>query len=184
MNEPLGSLILKATRELGLSTHKEIAEFLGVSLRTVQRNSHQGGVSYPEHYSAIVQALHPRNSALAQRIADALHKTLPELGVELPPPPPPPAPVVVAPPPRPPPVIVLPPPPPPAPPPPSSKVTRAHADAVICAAAEALGVAPRDARPLVEAIFTRVRDFDINLSLIVPLLAARPVEQAKVQGKR
>jgi hypothetical protein len=161
MATPVLPLILEATRQL-LLTQRQLAKLTGVSLRTLQRT---GGFTQPKHYAALIQALYPRNPALAAQIAAAIGKSLPELGVQ------PPSPPAVA-------ALVPPPAPPPGPPSPP-RATRAHAEAVICAAADALNIVPREARPIVATIFARVRDLEVDLNTLTPLLAPAAVEPAK-----
>jgi hypothetical protein len=142
----------QACRELKLF-QKGVAQLLGVPVRTVQRHPATGGLSQTEHYAKLVRAIHPRNPTLAAQIATAIGKSLPELGIH-------PAPTAVS--------APLPPP----------RATQAHAEAVVCAAADAIGVVPRDVRPIVAAIFSCARKLDVDLSSLTALLAEHPVKQS------
>ena len=146
------ALILKAMTELQLN-QQGLAELIGVSVRTLQRNIAFGGLTRQAHYERLVQALHARNPALAADIAASVNSSLPQLGVHTP-------------------ATALPPP----------KATRAHAEAVVCAAADAMALVPRDARPAVAAIFSRVVELEVDLpSLVALLIEPQAAPKAKVQ---
>jgi hypothetical protein len=98
-----------------------------------------------DHYHKIIRALYPKNPDLAARIAAKLGGTLADYGVT--------GPAAAGPPP---------------------KATRTHAEALICAAADAMDKVPRDARPIVSAIFAHVRDLGVDLPSLVELLAEKP----------
>jgi hypothetical protein len=149
-------LIGQAYKELGF-IQKDLPDFFGVSLRTVQRYGHTYGISSFRDYAKLVQALYPRNPALAAQIAAMVGKSLSDLGVQLPPPPDP---------------APLPPP----------RATLVHAEAVLCAAADAVGLVPRDVRPIVAAIFSRVRALDVDLPSLTALLAELSSAPAKTSN--
>ncbi len=142
-------LIQKGRSVLGVN-QVGLAELLGVSVRTVQRHERDGGLSWHGDHQTFLQALHPRDPALAAEIAAALGRPLADYGIQAPVE----APVAT-----------------PVGPPPPSRATRAHADSVVCAAADAFGIVPRDARPIVAAILTRVQELNVELASLVPLIA-------------
>jgi len=167
MAASLVQLVYKGCAELAWG-QKDVAEALGISVRTLQRRASSAGFADAADYQKLVQPLHARNPALAGEIAAALGRSLAELGVHVPPRP---APAAATPP------AAAPRAQSPAPPP--AKATRAHAEAVICAAADALGVVPREARPIVATIFSRIRDLEIDLTTLTPLLAHPPADATK-----
>jgi hypothetical protein len=169
----------RARVAVGNVTQAELGEKLGVSKRTAQRYSDKG---VPPHYlKELARLVHPFDVALAAEIAGSMGHTLESLGVVAPPAPaPPPVVVVEAPPPPPPP----PPPLPPPPPPPDGIV-----DAVVCAAAEAMEMMPRDVRPGLLAAFKRAREIGVTVDMVERvLLASIPAPQVTVAvapaGKR
>ena len=136
-------LIIAAQHELFLD-QQQLADLIGVSKRTVQRHTAFGGLPTLEDGHKLIVALHPKNPALAARLATALGTTLPALGIRSPAAPPPP-------------------------PPPAKE---GDADSVVCAAADALEIVPRDARPVVAAIFARALALEVDLMSLAKLLAA------------
>ncbi|MHB1845965.1 MAG: hypothetical protein ACYCWW_14160 [Deltaproteobacteria bacterium] len=159
MNGNLAGLVLQATKVLGMN-QRDLATFLGVSVRTVQRHAYAGGIGYPSEYEKLLRALYPKDPALAGQIAHAIGRDLTAMGIS---PPPQPAPA-----------------PQPAPLPPRPAVRPEHVDAVLCAAADAIGVLPRDARPMVAAIFARVRDLGpLDVDALVARLADGPSATSK-----
>jgi hypothetical protein len=154
-----GTFFERSRLALGIGTQAELGEKLGVSKRTAQRYSDTG---VPQHYLRdLARLVHPADAKLAAEIAGSMGHTLESLGVVLPPPPaPPPVVVVEAAPPR-------PPPPPPPPPPPDGIV-----DAVVCAAAEAMEMMPRDVRPGLLAAFKRAREIGVTVDMVERVLLA------------
>ncbi|MGH7297063.1 MAG: hypothetical protein ACRELB_19150 [Polyangiaceae bacterium] len=94
--------------------------------------------------------VYPHDASLAAQVAAAMGTNLVALGIARPP---------------------APPPPPPPPPPPAGDVV----DAVVCAAADAIDVTPREVRPALMAAFTRARR--LGLSVV-------DVEKALGEGAR
>jgi hypothetical protein len=80
MAENLVMLIMEARGKLRLD-NQGLARLLGVSLRTVERHSRQGGVSSPDALHKLVRALHPVDPALAARLAEAGGANLVMLGL-------------------------------------------------------------------------------------------------------
>jgi DNA-binding XRE family transcriptional regulator len=127
-----------------------LAERMGVSRRTGQRwNAGRGPVGTDIHKMARI--VYPADPTLAAEIAAAGGVTLEALGV-IPPAPPPPPP--------------LPAPVPQAPPPPPDRVV----DAVVCAAAEAMQVAPQTVRPALLAAFSCAGELGLTLGDVVRVL--------------
>lgn len=158
-SDPMAStthvLLMQARSELGLN-QRTLAKLLGVSMRTVQRHEDDGGLPiWGGHHAKLLKALHPRNPALASQIAAAHGKTLADYGIQE---------VATG-------------------PQPPARATRMHADSVICAAADAFGIVPRDARPLVHAILTRVQELNVELGSLLPLIRADAEGEAKA-GKK
>ncbi len=138
-------LVHEACRQLSLN-QKGLAELLGVTPRTLQRNTFNAGLSGHVHYAALVRALHPHNPELAEQIATTGGYSLAALGIH---PPRPAAPSA----------------------PPPVQPTRAHVDSVLNAAADALGMVPKDAKPIVAAIFARVQELHVDVGALLPMLA-------------
>jgi hypothetical protein len=162
------ALIEQACGEF-LWNQKDIARVIGVSLRTIQRRSGKGYIHHNWEHHRFIQAVHARNPMLADQLAVSIGTTLEALGLApLPvpkPPPPPPA-------------------PPPLPPPGPPAARREHADAVVSAAADALNLVPREARPIVAAIFARISDLEVDLPGLVKLLKGDGAAAAKPLPKK
>jgi transcriptional regulator with XRE-family HTH domain len=145
MARPFPVLSLEARAALHMS-QREFAGAVGSSLRTVQRweTRRSEPASFQIH-----------------RVADAVRPHDPELAAELdelaprPTPPPPPVPQVLAPP--------LPPPPPPPPPLPATVLL----DSVVCAAAEAMTLAPQALRPALLAAFARAKEAGLSMEAVI-----------------
>ncbi len=153
------SLVLAAQRVLGLN-QRQLAESLdpiGASLRSVQRWATGESRTPDNHLHELARRVYPHDRELAANLAAAGVSSLEELGIVRPPAPP-------APPPRPAPVQ---PPPPPPPLPPVEEII----DAIVCAAAEAIDVAPRDIRPALLAAFTRGRKLGLTMAQAEAALA-------------
>ncbi len=161
-------IVNEVRRELGLHINRELAEFLGISLRTVQRYIYDGGVSSPRDCEKLIAAVYPKNETLASRLAATIGTDLVKLGLK--PPTPPPAPVAQAP--R---QSLLAPEPPRLPP-----ATDAHADAVVCAVADLLEQPPAAVRHIVAAAFGRALELGVDQEGLARLLAAgRPAPPGK-----
>jgi transcriptional regulator with XRE-family HTH domain len=125
------------------TTQKELGRQIGISRRTAQRWASSGTPAW--YLPELARAVHPADPALAQEIAAAAGTTLEALGVIAPPPPPPP----------------------PAPPAPHPSIV----DAVVCAAAEAMDLPPREVRPGLYAAIVRARELGLALDKIEQALA-------------
>jgi hypothetical protein len=146
------ALVMEARRTLGLWTQPAFARFLGVSTRTVQRHPGSAGVPMGAHHEKIVRALHPVNPQLAKQLAIASRLDLVVMGLE-------PATVTKP---------VLP------------SATREHATLVVCAAADALNMVPRDVRPVLANIFSNARALGVDMDSLAKLLS----EGESAKGKR
>ncbi|HEY8040968.1 MAG TPA: helix-turn-helix transcriptional regulator [Polyangiaceae bacterium] len=151
-------LLLTLSRETLSLTQQELADLVRSSLRTVQRWEGRRGSPSPDELHALADAVRPRDHALAS-----------ELDAWAPRPAPPPAPVA---PPSAQPAPLLPAPAaamsPPSPPVPA----RVLVDSVVCAAAEAMTLAPQAIRPAVLAAFSRARDAGLTPEAVVAVLSA------------
>ena len=153
---PPFSLVLAAKQTLHL-TNQEMAQRLGMSLRTFQRNIATGGLRDDEDVETLVRAVHPKDPALAAKLAQASGRSVEAMGLV------------------------------PAATRPASSHDGAtgcqhpilaaarseHADAVVYAAADALEVAPGAIRAAVAAAFTRAHELGVSLETLAPLLAAK-----------
>ena len=157
-----GKLAVIAARELPLAErehalrledvdHDGGAELVGSSLRTVQRWSAGHGAPYSGDIAKLAAAVHPRDPELARRLAAAAGQTLESLGIVVPPPPPP---VQVA--------------------PERSPLMPLLVEAVVAAAAEALDVSPRVARPAVLAAIERAKAAELSLDDRLSVLRPPP----------
>jgi hypothetical protein len=150
--EPQSLLLVRAQHALG-DTQQSLGKRLGVSKRTMTR--WQGGRTSPGKVALGRTAVlvHPKDPALAATLANAAGTTLELLGIA--PPPAPPRPL------------------PPAPP-------RRLADAVLCAAAEAMDVSPRAVRPALIAAFACARELGMSVEAFESALApAAPAKRAR-----
>jgi len=137
------AFFLLACHALG-SSQKDLGEKLGVSRRTAQRYSRSG---VPFHLMPdLARLVYPHDDSLASDIARGAGQTLESLGLVKPPPAKPPAP-----------------PPPPSPP-------EGVVDAVVCAAAEAMEMMPRDVRPGLLAALVRAREIGVPIDLVERVL--------------
>jgi hypothetical protein len=133
-------LFTHASMVLG-KNQREIADLLGVSLRTSQRMAVGRSSLGVNHLRELAGHVYPHDRELAAELAAAGGATLEWLGLVAPPPPqPPPMPPVQA-----------------APPPPFRPPPEQLIDAVVCAAAEAHDVMPREIRGALLAAFSRAR---------------------------
>jgi transcriptional regulator with XRE-family HTH domain len=142
-------LVSEARRLLRLN-QRGLAELVGCSVRTVQRNSWTGGIGYSGHYATLIRAVHPQSPDLAARLAQATGHDLDALGLTTAPDLRPVA------------------------------ARREHADAIVAAAADVLDVSPKSVRPAIAAAFTLARELNVGLDTLAPLLAAaKPAAPAK-----
>jgi hypothetical protein len=148
----------RARVALGNVTQAELGEKLGVSKRTAQRYSDKG--VQPHYLKELARLVYPFDAVLAAEIAGSMGHTLESLGVVVPPPPAPP------------PVVVVEAPPPPLPPPPPPPPPDGIVDAVVCAAAEAMEMMPRDVRPALLAAFKRAREIGVTVDMVERVLHA------------
>jgi len=151
-------LINDARDALNLHTNVDLAKFLGVSRRSVQRYSHTGGLPSGIHVAKLVRALYPVNQQLATTIGNAYRIDLTDLeprpwltaaGLS--------APVTPA----------------------VPAATREHVTEVILVACDALNLPPREVRPALAAIFTQVRSLGVDLDQLTRLLAGEPRSKAQ-----
>jgi hypothetical protein len=150
MSDPTAFLVREARIAMGLHSDQAFADFLGVSRRTVQRHAHTSGVPQGDGHSRLLRALHPLNPQLAQQLALALGKNLVQMGLEAPAPPRgAPQPLK----------------------PTRPEARREHAALVVVAAADALGMPPREARPVLAAIFSEARATGVDMDQLAKLLA-------------
>jgi hypothetical protein len=162
MATPLPLLLTLSRQTLHLN-QLELANLLRTSLRSVQRWEGKRGDPYHHQIQELADAVRPHDPDLASQI---------DVWAPRPAPPPPPA-LVPAPtesagPP------VLPPPAPPAPPPSPPVPAGVLVDSVVCAAAEAMALAPQATRPAVLAAFARARDAGLTMDAVIGVLAPPP----------
>jgi len=146
MASHLAVLFTRCRLALG-ETQVGLGAKLGVARRTSQRWAAQGVPTY--HLPKLAALVYPRDAKLAAEVAAAAGTTLERLGL-----------VASTP--------VAPPAAPAAPPTPPT----AMVDAVVCAAADALNVLPRDARPGVYAAFARAAEIGTSIEFVTRVLAA------------
>jgi hypothetical protein len=106
--------------------------------------------------------VHPLDAQLAAVLAATMGSTLEGLGVVRPPPPP------------------LPPPAPAPPPPPPAGVV----DAVVCAAAEAMELTPRDVRLGLHAAFSRAQEIGLSVDVVVRALESKLPAAKATEGPK
>jgi hypothetical protein len=123
---------------------------MGVSRRTGQRWETGRSDPSPNQIRKLAGMVYPADPDLAAQLAAAAGTTLVALGLVKPPAPPPP-------------------PPAPAPPPPPVEDV---VDSIVCAAADAMSVLPRDVRPALLAAFTRARRLGIGIEAVEKALGA------------
>lgn len=128
-------LLIEARRTLVLS-REELGRLLQRSKRTVGRMEIGQSAIDAEEFHQLARSVHPHDAALAEELARAGNTTLLDLGVV----------------PSSPPVVMGP-------------VVPSHllVDAVVCAAADALNVAPESVRASVLAAFRRARELHMTL---------------------
>ncbi len=134
MARPFLTLVYEARRQLAY-TNRAFAELTGVSLRTVERHAHNGGIANHIQTRTLVTALHPKDPALAAELAESAGTTLAALGLEAP-----------------------------QTEPDASLVRPEHADSVLVAAANALDLSPEAVRPAVAAAFSRALALGVSFA--------------------
>jgi hypothetical protein len=148
--------VVKAQLALHLN-QKQLGDLMGSSQRTVQRWCAGHGSPYPPQVTRLAAAVHPRDPDVARRLAAAIGQTLESLGVVAPPTP---APVAA--------------------PPPPSPFTPLLVEAVVSAAAEALDVSPRLARPAVLAAVERAKAAGLSVDdLLAGLRPPAPGDRSR-----
>jgi hypothetical protein len=152
--------LMKAQLTLHLN-QQQLADLLGSSLRTVQRWYARRSTMYPQDVSRLAAAVHPVDPDLARRLAACIGQTPESLGIvppaASPPPPSPPA------------AAALPQAAAGAPGVPS-RLRPVLVEAVVAAAAEALDVSPRVARPAVLAAMERAKTADLAIDDLLAVL--------------
>jgi DNA-binding XRE family transcriptional regulator len=151
--------IIEAQKRLGLN-QEALGKLVGVSRKTVSRWFGGGSDPSPQAALTMIRALHPAHRDVAARLAKHLSTTLDALGLPAPAPPPKAA------------SLPLPPPlasPPPRPFPPAHLVV----ESVVCAAADAQGLAPSAVRPLVQAAFARARGLGVTIAEVDDALSGK-----------
>ncbi len=150
-------------RRLLQVNQRELGELLGLSSRTIQRWDKSGSFQ-PYHLPEMARAVHPKDPALAARIAALVGRTLEDLGLA-------PGPALPA-----------PPPPHPASHPLSPEMKAHLVDAVVCAAADALSLPPASARPALVAAFRKAADVKLTMADVLAVLAPPPTPLAPRRG--
>jgi len=138
--------VVRAQLALHLN-QKKLGDLMLSSQRTVQRWYAGRGWPSPSQVTRLVVAVHPREPDTARRLATAIGETLESLGVVAPPAP---APVETS--------------------PEPSPLLPFLVESVIAAAAEALDVSPRVARPAVLAAFERAKAVTLTVDDLVAVL--------------
>jgi hypothetical protein len=146
-NRSTSELVARAQFALGM-THRQFGEALGSSERTSLRWASSGASVTLSQLRRLAALTHPRDAALAAEIAEAASETLVSLGIVAPPPPAPPVPPV-----------------------PARLAPHWIADLVVCAAADALGVAPAATRGALVAAFTRAAELKLSVAEVLEALA-------------
>jgi hypothetical protein len=152
------NVIYQARMALGLWQQVDFARFLGVSARTVARHASSAGIPLGNGHEKLVRALHPNHPELAAKLAASCRLDLGALGLRPTAPEKNPQPAAAVP------------------------ATHAHATLVVCAAADALNMVPRDVRPVLATIFGHARSLGVDLEGLAKLLeegAAKPQSHSK-----
>jgi hypothetical protein len=145
-----GELLFEINKVLHLN-HRELADFLGISRRTMQRVYSGGSVLGGGNLKQLAVAIHPTNPELAARVAQRASTTLQALGLVAASPPTMAAPGAVQP----------------------VKVATPHprlADSVVYVAADILDLAPRAVRPAMLAAFRRAHELGLTVEMITAAL--------------
>lgn len=172
MRHPAVGLTLEA-RSLLLLGQRSLGDLLGLSRRTIQR--WDAGKSSPASWelAKLATVVHPRDADLAAKLAASAGTTLEALGLAIPPPAAvEPAPAIA-----------------PQGPPPLSP--RHLVDVVVCAAAEALNVAPPAVRPVLLAAFRKAREVGLKVEDVegvlgppTPAPGDRPAGARRAKNRR
>ncbi len=134
-------LVVLAQQALHMG-QRELAEHLGSSQRTASRWAANQASPSERQFEQLAREVHPRDPELASMLARAAGTDITKLVT--------------------PPVAPSPPPKPP--------TTMFHADAIVCAAADAMGVAPSVVRPAVAAAIARAKAMGVALEDVAPFL--------------
>jgi hypothetical protein len=153
--EQLIQTVIQGQQSLHLN-QAGLADVMGSSLRTVQRWYAERSTPTPDEVVRLVREVHPVDGALAGRLAAGIGQTLESLGVVAPPPPPT-SPSIPSP----------------------TASARLFADAVVAAAAEALDVSPRLARPAVLAALRRAKIAGLSVEELLAVLGAPATSAAR-----
>jgi hypothetical protein len=137
-------LVHLARRALSVGSQGDFGELMGSSRRTGQRWETGRAEPTPGQVCKMAGMVYPTDPDLAAQLAAAAGTTLVALGLVKPPAPPPPPPAPLP------------------PPPPVEDVV----DSIVCAAADAMSVLPRDVRPALLAAFTRARRLGIGIDAV------------------
>jgi len=146
---PRSAALFELSRQALRTTQVGLGKMLGVSRRTAQRWTGAGVPSY--EMRKLAHLVHPADPNLAGEIAKSMGTTLEALGIVSPPPPPPPPAAL-------PPVRLAPP--------------NGVVDAVVCAAAEAMELMPREVRPALHAAFARAGEIGLTVEDVERALRA------------
>jgi DNA-binding XRE family transcriptional regulator len=143
--------LLREIRRALLGSQGTVGEVVGVVRQTVAKWEQGKSVPPPSTWAALARAVHPRDVALAARVAAAGDHSLESLGLAAP-----------------------------APPAPALSLTPAHlADSIVCAAADAMDVTPRSVRPAVVAAFERAMALSMTPEAVLKVLAAPGTKKAR-----
>ena len=148
MARNISALLYEARGVLGVGSQGALGSLLGSSVRSGQR--WETGRSSPTgaQLQTLAALVYPRNADLAAEIASAIGHNLVSLGIVAPPAPAPPPPTL-----------------------PAEDVV----DAVVCAAADAIHVTPRDVRPALLAAFARARRLGLSVEVVEKALGQTSV---------
>ncbi len=159
MSDTAGLTLL--ARDLLHLNQRETAEFLGSSLRSVQRWDAGQAAPTSSALAKLAVAVHPKDPALAARLAERSGKTLEELGIavnEVP--------------------LVQ------APPRVAPEMVAHLVSTVVCASADVLGVPPAAARTALVASLRKAADLELTLADLLSALAPATSKPAKPNGTR
>jgi len=159
MDAMIGQLTLDARRVLSLN-QRTLAEFLGLSSRTVQRWDARQSLPTHSDLHKLAHAVHPLDPELAARLAKAGSSSLEEVGIARPPESSPPA---------------------------ARAYDLAHlADGVVCAAADSMSLTPNAIRPALVAAFRRARQMHLTVEDMENALSPKeqPAERKKQDPKK
>jgi hypothetical protein len=144
MPRPKSVLSAETRQALGLN-QQELADLVGSSLRSVQRWETRGGAPHPSHLQAMADAVRPHDPELAAEIDAWAPRPAPVVTTGAPAVRPAPSPPAV-------PMPVL-------------------IDSVVCAAAEAMSLAPQALRPALRAALLRAKEAGLTMEAVIEGLA-------------